>query len=428
MNPPRYLEIRDDGKKNISIVDLIEQEVGDEMESLTFYDQGEQRRRYACNNINFNSSRSHAIFRIGLDIVQTGCEVVNANISMVDLAGSESISKTNASGVLKKEGENINRSLLSLSNVIRGMSEKSNYVNFRDSRLTRILQPCLINNSKSVIICTVQQTDDSLSETLSTLRFGVAANSIKVTVRKNFTPIETDAKFNDLQAILDEERAMRHELERELSQKKMEIDRYADKLAAKDALIHDLKHQLLVEESINVNQGIQLEEFRRENSKANETKNIFMENSQSNVGIYEDEIKKMKATVAEKNMLIKDLQREVATLEKNERTLLEKINKFERELESLQNSIQANPQPIKSQPVVSFFEPSNSKIAEPRKSLSRKKETFYEMANPQISSPYTIGKVIQLSTKILDLKIEINQYIQANAELHEEVDNLNSKI
>jgi chromosome segregation ATPase len=97
-------------------------------------------------------------------------------------------------------------------------------------------------------------------------------------------------------------------------------------------------------------------------------------------------------------------------------------------LESLQSSIQANPQPIKSQPVVTFFEPSNPKINEPRKSLSRKKETFYEMANPQISSPYTIGKVIQLSTKILDLKIEINQYIQANAELQEEVDNLNSKI
>jgi DNA repair exonuclease SbcCD ATPase subunit len=136
----------------------------------------------------------------------------------------------------------------------------------------------------------------------------------------------------------------------------------------------------------------------------------------------------MKGALAEKNMLIKDLQKEVNTLEKNERTLLDKINKFERELESLQNSIQANPQPIKSQPVVTFFEPSNPKINEPRKSLSRKKETFYEMANPQISSPYTIGKVIQLSTKILDLKIEINQYIQANAELQEEVDNLNSKI
>jgi hypothetical protein len=41
---------------------------------------------------------------------------------MVDLAGSESISKTNASGLLKKESENINKSLLALSNVIRSLS------------------------------------------------------------------------------------------------------------------------------------------------------------------------------------------------------------------------------------------------------------------------------------------------------------------
>jgi len=89
---------------------------------------------------------------------------------MVDLAGSESISKTNAVGLLKKESENINRSLLALSNVIRSLSElydkdrrvdsfEGRYINFRDSRLTRILQPCLTGNSKTIVICTIQQLE-----------------------------------------------------------------------------------------------------------------------------------------------------------------------------------------------------------------------------------------------------------------------------
>ncbi len=45
---------------------------------------------------------------------------------------------------LKREGENINKSLLALSNVIRKLSTKEgNYINYRDSKLTRLLQNSL---------------------------------------------------------------------------------------------------------------------------------------------------------------------------------------------------------------------------------------------------------------------------------------------
>jgi centromeric protein E len=81
---------------------------------------------------------------------------------MVDLAGSESISKTNAVGQLKKESENINKSLLALSNVIRALGEENKYINFRDSKLTRILQNCLTGNAKTVVVCTVNQTEDCI--------------------------------------------------------------------------------------------------------------------------------------------------------------------------------------------------------------------------------------------------------------------------
>ena len=34
-------------------------------------------------------------------------------------------------------------------------------------------------------------------------------------------------------------------------------------------------------------------------------------------------------------------------------------------------------------------------------------------------NPYTISKVITLSTRILDMKIQLNEYLKANAELQE---------
>ena len=74
---------------------------------------------------------------------------------MVDLAGSEGVSRTKAEGGTKKEGENINKSILALTNVFRGMSEKQGYVNYRDSKLTRLLQSSFCSNSRSIVICTI---------------------------------------------------------------------------------------------------------------------------------------------------------------------------------------------------------------------------------------------------------------------------------
>jgi hypothetical protein len=84
----RYLELREDGKKNLVVVDLIEQEVKDEYETLSFYEKGELKRKFASNNINFASSRSHTIFKIILSVVTESNQLVESSIYMVDLAGS----------------------------------------------------------------------------------------------------------------------------------------------------------------------------------------------------------------------------------------------------------------------------------------------------------------------------------------------------
>ena len=60
---------------------------------------------------------------------------------------------------LLKLGGKINQSLLSLSRVIHALSTPGSHVNFRDSKLTRILQPSLSGNAKMAIICCVTPAD-----------------------------------------------------------------------------------------------------------------------------------------------------------------------------------------------------------------------------------------------------------------------------
>ena len=68
-------------------------------------------------------------------------------INFVDLAGSEGVAKTHVQGIRLREGTNINKSLLALGNVIYKLGQKGKYINFRDSKLTRILQKSLQGNS-----------------------------------------------------------------------------------------------------------------------------------------------------------------------------------------------------------------------------------------------------------------------------------------
>lgn len=82
----------------------------------------------------------------------------------------------------------INKSLSALGNVINALTEakgKNPFIPYRDSKLTRILQESLGGNSATclLITCSLSQYNDR--ETLSTLRFGNRAKSIKNAVKCN---------------------------------------------------------------------------------------------------------------------------------------------------------------------------------------------------------------------------------------------------
>jgi centromeric protein E len=116
-----------------------------------------------------------------------------SEINIIDLAGSESICKNKPSGIRREEGVNINKSLLALSKVIHDLSEQSSkksnsmFINFRDSKLTRILQKAISGNSHTTIICTLNQDVLNYAETVNTLKFAKMAKTIKTRVTVNET-------------------------------------------------------------------------------------------------------------------------------------------------------------------------------------------------------------------------------------------------
>ena len=132
---------------------------------------GNEMRHVASTRLNEYSSRSHAIFI---------CEVTQkfpnesekiGTLNLVDLAGSEKVSKSGAQGLALEEAIKINSSLTALGKVIQALSSGADHVPYRDSKLTRILQESLGGNYKTSLIVNCSMHEDSIEETVSTLRF-----------------------------------------------------------------------------------------------------------------------------------------------------------------------------------------------------------------------------------------------------------------
>ena len=143
--------------------------------------------------MNDQSSRSHMVLFLDLVMkrplseqdmsgVSLPCDEIRSRITFVDLAGSERLKKTGATGKTRKEGIDINRGLLALGNVINALGDdrrRVGHVNYRDSKLTRILQDSLGGNSRTLFVACVSPSDTNAEETLNTLRYANRARRIQ---------------------------------------------------------------------------------------------------------------------------------------------------------------------------------------------------------------------------------------------------------
>ncbi|KAL8593228.1 hypothetical protein ACOMHN_009883 [Nucella lapillus] len=174
------LKINETPDHQINVVGLVEELVHSCEHVLEVIHKGEAKRKFAETKQNDRSSRSHCIFRIIIESRkrnETAAAVMVSHLNFVDLAGSEKAGEN--SGDRFREGCSINMSLFCLSNVISKLSEGcgKQFIGYRNSKLTRILQNALGGNSKTVIVATMNPT--IIEEGHSTLRFATRAKTIK---------------------------------------------------------------------------------------------------------------------------------------------------------------------------------------------------------------------------------------------------------
>ena len=184
----KNLQIREDKKKGIYVDLLSEWAVRSPLDLYALLRRGGGARTTSATYMNDVSSRSHAVFQITVEQMTTDkqfkdnkAQIKVGKLNLVDLAGSERIRITGTRGQQLEESKKINKSLSCLGNVINALTDKKgkNYIPYRDSKLTRLLQDSLGGNCKTTMIATISPSEDAFSESLSTLYFAQRAKKIK---------------------------------------------------------------------------------------------------------------------------------------------------------------------------------------------------------------------------------------------------------
>ncbi|CAK9319389.1 unnamed protein product [Citrullus colocynthis] len=190
LNPAgQNLRIREDAQGTF-VEGIKEEVVLSPAHALSLIAAGEEHRHVGSTNFNLLSSRSHTIFTLTIESSPCGesseGEAVNlSQLNLIDLAGSES-SKAETTGIRRKEGSYINKSLLTLGTVISKLTDgKANHIPYRDSKLTRLLQASLSGHGRVSLICTVTPASSSSEETHNTLKFAHRAKHIEIQAAQN---------------------------------------------------------------------------------------------------------------------------------------------------------------------------------------------------------------------------------------------------
>ena len=176
---------------------VVECEVLDDV--LAALEEGLRNRKVGSHRLNEHSSRSQSIMTIYLDSETIDPEDnrllrKHGKVSFVDLAGSEKVKESKATGNTFNEMLNINKSLLTLGNCISALADARrrstvNHIPYRDSKLTKLLADSLGGNGLALMIACVSPASYNLMETLKTLRYASRAKSIK-----NRPVIQMDAR------------------------------------------------------------------------------------------------------------------------------------------------------------------------------------------------------------------------------------------
>nr|KAF6395820.1 kinesin family member C2 [Molossus molossus] len=190
--PPERLAVRQGpaGQGGIQVAGLTYWDVPN-LETLhQMLSLGRSNRATAATAMNQHSSRSHALVTLTLQAASsTRGSGTTGTLHLVDLAGSERAWK--AGGVCRARGDpddaqrlrearTINRSLLALGGVMTALRSRRAHVPFRDSQLTRLLQPALGPGATAVLLLQISTRPEDLGETVCSLKFAERVGQVEL--------------------------------------------------------------------------------------------------------------------------------------------------------------------------------------------------------------------------------------------------------
>lgn len=178
--------------------------------------KGNKSRTVEPTAMNKTSSRSHALLSVTVKHTipvdkkdHLRMRIKQGRLFMIDLAGSERANKTKNRGKRLQEGAHINRSLLALGNCINALSGGARYVNYRDSKLTRLLKEALSGNCRTVMIAHVSPSANQKEESRNTLIYADRAKNISNKVGNNI--LDVSYHVSQYQTVINE---LREEINR----------------------------------------------------------------------------------------------------------------------------------------------------------------------------------------------------------------------
>ena len=264
--PKTIVKIREDSKKGLFLDGCLWIPVKNEEECKEAFQRGEKNRITEYNKINEHTLRSHTILLINIEQHQENKDIEQNIVSkgilyLVNLAGSERVGKYYKNSNKIEQAKKINNSLSVLGNCIQNLVSGKNYIPYRESKLTRILQESLNGNSKTSLIITISPSNINSEETYSSLNFGTRALKVKIHPQKNITNNEQNRlkilsqKYNELYNKY-KELSLKYEKDNELEDEESkiknkiieenitEIKKKNSLLNEKEEIIDNLKNQL----------------------------------------------------------------------------------------------------------------------------------------------------------------------------------------
>lgn len=191
-NGGKQYTIKHDANGHTHVSDLTVVDVQSSSKVSSLLRRAAQSRSVGKTQMNENSSRSHFVFTLRISGVNESTEQqVQGVLNLIDLAGSERLSKSGSTGDRLKETQAINKSLSSLSDVIFALAKKEEHVPFRNSKLTYLLQPCLGGDSKTLMFVNVSPDPSSTGESLCSLRFAARVNACEIGIPRRQTSMRS---------------------------------------------------------------------------------------------------------------------------------------------------------------------------------------------------------------------------------------------